>query len=361
MSTGEPGLDTFDMALFVSTDGGETWQRRPLPYVSQAQSRPAEVGYKGDPTLAWTGEETLHVAGYVNNDLTLGDLEIFAARSPDAGESWKATTVLSAPGSSDRPWISRSPNGTVFGTWTRSFDDQAPLAVRHPGSSWERRPGASTVDPCQGASPVAFADRTPVVACAENDSVSVHAHDPGDGVEERGRVALDGARYPLLTDTPNGSLVLAGSTDAATGSVPLWLSHDGGRTWTEAVDAAGLAGLDGEDVEATWVATDPWGSVHVLLRAFPPGASVPFQGDRVGRPTVVHAAFSPDLSEVLASQRLDPPGQVQDGRPESVETDTGDHYFGIAFGPDRGYLAWTEDRSLRLTAVEPVFEANETG
>lgn len=39
----------------------------------------------------------------------------------------------------------------------------------------------------------------------------------------------------------------------------------------------------------------------------------------------------------------------------------GDHFFGIGFRDDRGLLVWTEEKTLKMTAIEPVYERTRLG
>lgn len=365
-----PGLDRVALDVFVSDDGGASFQHRPLPYVPEDDAGPVDSSVAGDPALAWAGNGSLYVSGIVNhkaNPSPVGGYDVFAARTDDLGETWSRPVPLTTDDDNDRQWLSIGPDGTVYVPWHSAPGPE--LAWKPQGSSWQGPAQASELEGCGRPSSVAFPNGTPVFACSvvggegrvvvSSDPpvqrVEVHRFDPDEGTFAL-RSELNASTVARqLTTLPNETLVLAGSSGS---TVEAWLSHDAGRSWTDAVDLSeGLSSSgDWASADLKWTATDPWGGLHVLVEAdVCPDAQAP-TCPSAGPPEIVHAAFSPTLDEVLAERALDPPDtSLEEHRPASAAPGYGDHFFGIDFGPERGYLVWTEDKALEMTTVEPVW------
>lgn len=210
---------------------------------------------------------------------------------------------------------------------------------------------------------MAFPNGTPLVACSADQpkEIEVHAfHRENGSLALRTRVDLGESYWPHLATLPDDDLILAAQTRE---SVVASRSPDAGHTFGDPVDLRDpLSADDGwEGLDFMWIATDPWGAVHFLLREDPcpsdPTYLLALTCDfALPRESmdVVHAAFSPSLDEILAERQLDPPDtSPEEHRPESAAPSYGDHFFGADFGPERGVLAWTQDKAIELTAVVP--------
>ena len=108
-----------------------------------------------------------------------------------------------------------------------------------------------------------------------------------------------------------------------------------GRTF-EVADLGKLLGMDVAWIY--WHEADPWGGDHFLV-AEPDGA-------------IHHVAIDPVARAVLNTTRLfSEPADV----PHSVAPGYGDHFHGLAFGPDVGFAAWTRDKGLDYARILPLW------
>lgn len=390
-----PGVDDWVLDLYVSEDGGSAWRRAALPYVDAgatsrcfAAAGAVEYTLQADPKLAFDDVGTLHVLGQVTYSAhaaaLLGVLgpwcfEVFHVASPDLGRTWGPATVFASEASDltdvGQSGLAAGEGGVLAATWS-VIDLAQPWPQRlAPGAfegarglvelAWSTDRGARwqrlQIPDCITASPPLFAGGETLLACAgtgDSRALRVVRLDLASGaLEERSRLDLPGGFYPQLGLLPDGALAMA-MMDSRSGEHPWTVSRDGGRTWGPVRDLRGLAQRD-DGWPRSWLyafATDPWGAAHALLGGSDVRAAA---GDEavVRDRRVVHLAFDPLDGRALGETLLTPEDTVTERRtPPSASPGTrgaGDHYYGIAFERDHGFLVWTFDKGLDYTHIVP--------
>lgn len=359
--SGEVSTPPVELALRVTEDGGETWRRVPLPAVAHPKLGGLLARANLDPTMAFDTRGVLHVAAVV---LAAGpggeDLDVYYARTADLGRTWERVAIVSTDGSNDRPWIAAMPDGALYVT-THGGGAGGIYWSEDGGDTWRATDRAATLPGCTPTSPVVDADGVPTLACVTSSSLlggqaRVFSFDPTSGTtRELAAVSASGSE-PFLARATDGSLLLqveeirtARGTRVEDSTVRLARSGDGGATWGAFLDLRDA--LTVEDAWASmqgyWIAADPWGHVHVIVQGCRNAPSLlPSTTSAcpaaAGTQEFAHAVLDPATLAVLQERALTSPSPIDHALgPLGGGAGVGDHFGGIAFGGDRGVLAWT--------------------
>lgn len=363
-----PGADLFPVEIFVSEDGGGSWERRSPPRTAE---RPGPGAlWAADPALAFDDEGMLHAtfqSGYIHEPgLTTNDTILYT-RSPDHGASWSDPVVLSTDGPEsidDRNWVSVGPNGTVVVAWMDLARGAVEIAwSTDDGDSWFAQEDLASVPDCRTVTPPVHHEGRFLLACQGTNasegsgSTRLLEFDAQRGNASTVTTLEDVVgEYPRLVETAGGALFLVASDPDTGGPVTVVRSLDGGGTWSRPVDLRQVAGVEDDWAYVHVYAwePDPWGGVHLLIG----GSEVrpqPVFNCRTGVTfDVAHVAIDPVRMEILAERQLTSPLPARPGIPPSAGAHPcNDDFYGLTFGPGGGLAAWTRDRGIDLAQVVP--------
>jgi hypothetical protein len=195
------------MAVYTSTDGGQTWQGPQVIHESDTDDKQA-IASDLTPTSPFFG----HVYAVWDDGSALA-----FARTVDHGATWQgiagqpAGTALGAVADSFSPEVIVAPSGAVYVAWTSNIDHQINLLTSTDG-------GASFSDPVAVAMGLTYLEPPQLAR-------------PGDFPELPGGSFRVGTAVALCTGR-NGSVVVAWSDyrdDVA--RIYFRSSADGGATW----------------------------------------------------------------------------------------------------------------------------------
>jgi BNR repeat-like domain len=272
-----------DCHLAVSFDRGRTWESRPNPVMT------GRVTLCGDPMLAFGPDGTLYAAAdamYIdpNNPKVPGPMgEVEVTRSLDGGRNWGSPIVSGTP--IDRPFLmADASDGTLYITSScanppGSYCEPATrylIASRDKGLTWSNRvPLDSSEFPSKGAGSISAAHGWLAVAyvsaAATGKScpclVFARTKDAGAswarsvvpaaaGIGEQAQVVADPKR-------PGGYAIVVQSADRV--SFQIYVSLDGGRTWTPPTTVANEPRKVGFK---SWASYSPDGVLGIFWRAY---------------------------------------------------------------------------------------------
>lgn len=364
MTADHPGADLILMDVFVTEDGGETWTLSQIPYIPSDETLPVDtLRGSGDPALAFDEQGALHVSGIFTKNLYGSGWEIFYTSSSDRGASWSEPIALTSDGDNDRNWLAVAPGGHLFIPWQNVGDSTQVAHSADAGLTWEVSP---EIADCITVSQMVFVDGRALIACAGLDDdglsgIEVHAYDPGrNAFEEVAELEDVETVWPQLVRTANGVLVLV-TEDFEDDTVLLLRSQDGGENWSEPYDVRGAFTLDDpwSYVSAHWFAGDPWGGLHLVLTGSEAPVELPVLGGILPERRIAHVVLDPADWSLLSEQALHTDDMEESMRmPPSLAPNYGDHYFGVAFTAEEGFLVWTRDKGLDITRFAPVVESD---
>lgn len=363
-----PGADVIRMLLAVSVDGGATWRFEPFPYVADAHAvGPADLGATIDPTLAFDEDGVLHVSGMATQGGFNG-WRIFYSSTPDLGRSWSPPVLLTEDRRNDRSWITTAPGHRVFITWGNPGESSALAWSQDGGRTWQQRVLLDQGPPCTEVSPVLALRNEYLVACTEFGSdgrasrVRILAFDPDrNAIANVSEARTDGNEWPMLVSGGPETVHLVSESGQA---VHVLRSLDAGRTWGAPISLRALVRLDDAwtALEYQWVAADPWGALHVLLK----GGSV-CTSDAAGLidcedAQIFHLALDPKSGRLIGETQLTPTDPAASKRlPPTLGPTFGAEYDALAFGANHGYLFWGQDGGVDYSWVTPAFAAATIG
>ena len=365
----QDGAELIAMDVFFTQDGGATWTRSQLPYIAAPSGMVGlDLRGVGDPALQFDEAGVLHVSGIATNAVLTSGWEIFYTSSPDLGDGWTEPVLFTEDGSNDRNWLNIGPDGTIYLPWQFFAADVADGGSTvawstDGGATWDMLEKGDHIPSCYGIGEAALLGARPYVACAladEDFDLSgigfFHIDTMGATFHEVAVIEEEGAYWPQPVVVADGSLVIA-FEDFDDATVWLTRSTNGGLNWTTPVDARDLlAADDGWDYANNyWFEADPWGAVHILLGGTAcAGELVLLMGCPRG---LVHAAIDPVDWVVLSETVLDEPGPALEDMhvPPPLAPAWGDHYYGIAFTHDAGFMVWTRKQVLEFTTFEPIW------
>lgn len=339
----QPGVDVILLDIYFSEDGGQTWRLSQLPYVPAPQSPTLlDIAASGDPALAFDSQGVLHVSGIVVHNVLLQGWDVFYASTADLGKTWTTPVMLTRTGETDRNWLTVGPKDEVYVSWQNYGPGSSEVAWSlDGGKTWKQKVFAQK---CPTASPVVVAQGVSLVACkstGESKGVQLYRIDPAAAsVEHAADVSAMQDYFPLVKTLPNGTLVLT----TAWSSKNLSLSHNGGKNWTVPVELRDVLKIedDWDDFRVFWLEVDPWGAIHLIL------------GDGTSHPSrVAHAVLDPTTLAPFQETLL---RETDEGRPQpSLAPEYGDHFYGLAFTSDQGFLVWGFDKGLDYALLKPSF------
>jgi hypothetical protein len=114
-------------AVYVSTDGGESWTNVALPgWTSSTGGKGifSMMSSCGDPVLAFGPDGTLYYSGIFCTNSPIATVSgIAVAKSYDGGAHWTYPVKVTYNNAwtifNDKPWTTVGPDGAVYVTWTR--------------------------------------------------------------------------------------------------------------------------------------------------------------------------------------------------------------------------------------------------
>lgn len=370
------------VAVFVSRDGGATWETRTAPRLPLSEyGIRAHTFCERSPSVAFDRAGALHlvVAGvatsageWVATELAarvgppadpLGDAglreasyRVFHARSDDAGDTWSAPSVLHRFGNHAAIAIDPATGRAVVTIRDFAEDTFSRAAVAWSddgGATWSGVDGEFHA-PCHLPTRAVFAEGRALFACNDHSQLPeamrlrVYAFDAAArAFEGRAEVVVPDARnlFPSLARAGDGRLALAWTLTIRGGGVDgdvfLAVSGDDGRTFGPERNVRAQVAPESDNLAMSSVAADAQGRFHLAIATEEEGRQSLRHVAADGAGAVTHAAV------VVAW--ADPPDA---GRSGPVETafpralDAG--YPGFAFGPEGGVLAsaWNLPRAL---------------
>ena len=337
-----------------SVDDGASWS----PSVRVDDAPAAVPAFEPDVAVSPGGSD-VYVA---YRDLRNGNWDIFSARSPDAGLTWRTgVRVDDAPGSATahHPVLAVDAAGTVYTAWEdwRNVTSQYQVfasASASRGASWSRNVQVSDTPGGVTASSPAIASAgasRPVVAWNDEEIVS------GQPVDR-----ILSARSPDSGATWARSTIAAGVAGSSLYGADI--AADAGAvyaTWTYRATGAdqSIVLSRSTDAGATW---GPWVRVDDTPRAsgaYPDGASV---NALSGKPFVVWDDLRNGNRDVFASGSADggttwgdcptPCAPDNDARVDDTGTATSYQQRAASAGGPLGiYAVWQDERSWPATDV----------
>ncbi|PSG97988.1 hypothetical protein BRD56_02790 [Thermoplasmatales archaeon SW_10_69_26] len=345
------GAENVGLAVYVTTDAGESWERNPIPLGDVPETIPARDRSGADPSLVFDEAGRLHFTGLISFQEPPGEpsdnpgfveqseTRVFAMRSTDLGDSWEHETLLAADTDHDRQWLTGPVNGILFTSWRNQPNSTSSIATStDAGETWRTPGNASLLESCDSISPVEATSAGLLVACEHDGQFDVYELDPVTGGLDR-LAAVEGGcpvNSPFLANPIDDVIV------SACYGGQMAHSPDGGETWNVSIDVIEEATVN-EDwpeplvnpfVYAMGAGAD--GYVHVLF-THSPATFAPY--DRGQRP-VAHVVLHPANLTIVAETELKPPETSTESNP-SPNRGPADDYYDVEVVDDRTMLTWT--------------------
>lgn len=350
-----PPCSGFGLCLHVTRDAGTTWHQVDV-------FRPDGFSMSADPTLVFTSDGTLHMAGHRSSG---GD--IVYARTSDLGASWSTPQYLVMDQQQDRPWLSVNDADTLVLTWHYGgSQEQAPEGIGilwsdDHGETWNDIQGAPTDCGLPGPARPLREDHW-IVACDD-------APIPGKTVfrfqtsHNHTSIATGwlnwGYGINLISNGPNSRLVMTDTSPLRwTGNtIHVRYSDNDGITWSQPIDLRRLTDLDDDWdwVWLSWADTDNAGNLHALIVG---GPGEHCYNQRCNDPLqrqVVWVATDPESGDLLGDALLTPTDP--DARARERERDlhtTGDDYHHVIAHENGVLIAWGHDGWTDLSWIAPL-------
>lgn len=349
----ERPLDLYDFRMFqvfVSEDGGASWQQARVPDIPSSLQRPdGSIRQIGVTDLFFGPAGEVQISGYVTEEGVSGFLlfidramDAFVMTSRDGGRSWGEPIFVS------------NDHLTISGLFSPAPHDGLYLSVDGPGRTKEKarillRPfptapwdeASEIYSDCHRQMEIVQYQNRTLVSCSVDSSRDDCAWDalilqlpPASSVlEPVGTVECANSWFPhLLSAGDDGLLVVA--------TEKIFRSQDGGRNWQGPWNVLELSSFadDWWLYDQVQADIDPWGHLHLVL------------GGEVGRDLVKswdnlgHFVLETKNLTLLQEQRLLP------DNPPYADPDVG-----LAFSPDSGVLMWRNGKDIDFTIVRPMW------
>ena len=373
----------FTLAAEYSADGGLTW------HDSAAFALPAGATVMTDPTLAWDDSGNVFLVGLVgNNPPTWNTIGIAIYKSTDGGQTWSAPNLIHSSTADDKQWVAGDTNpasphhGNVYAAWDDSGGIDFARTKNH-GTSWiGAGTGASPpitatfTDGCQYPEINVSADGTIYVASISISGSDIHLHvsaDGGDtwsarphpatGITSLGAALPHAGGFPIFpsgnfrvitdpTACASGSTVTVAWADFREGVSRIYFarSADGGNTW--ATGASGQKLLT-SSIPSNFqhfhpqIVTGANGVIGCTFYEFGPKPSTFLIDVIMASSYDGGATFS---SFTVTDAPWDPAIDAPFSHGNSSVTFIGD-YFGLDAGPNGFLPLWTDTR----TGIQELF------
>lgn len=370
-TTPTPGTTVAGLQVYTSEDAGASWQQAGLPAAPDPEDRRARTSLYSDPSLAYDENGRLHATGLVSHNVHAWRAEesrwhvFHAALSPDG--SWSQPVVLSEDGSNDRQWITTGPSNTLLVPWQDPFDATEVVWSTDGGQTWHGPPS--------GEAPARFEDCGPssrgltwnasvFLVCSGRDGyeatgLRVLELDREEGVlQERAHLShLPGTWKMDAVVTPEGRFVTAAHVDHG---LRLAATDRGPTGWSSPLALEEQLSVDDglRELELFALAADPWGGVHLLVGGdeactgpCPPQRTPPLGRPSDGSRQLAHVVVDPAKLSVVEETVLTPEG-LESGLQRGTGAPRFDDFGSIAFGPDRGWIAFSHEGAIAYTLVE---------
>lgn len=356
-ASGVPAASAIPPAVYVTEDGGASWQERrvPMPVTYSGW-------YYGDPAVAFTPDGRLHYATMAMDPAEVatsafmpraGPL-LLATVSDDLGATWSSPTVLA--GTMDREWLSVGPDGTIYLTWQdypeRSF------------AAWSTDSGATWSDPLSGpddcvtGSPVAFLGGLPHMACSVIDVEAQRSSQRLLRLDEDAGQLVAVAEIPVAGNGPRLLPLADGGLAVTTYSGGIAVSPDGGQSWTASGWLPDLVTVDDAWTDQPYVywseARD--GVLHLLLSKYH-RTPTPLNSNGDHEPeeshTVAHVVLSDRDLSIVQETLLTPDERESSAAPPASATPLlGDDWYAMAWHGEDLALVWAWAGGLDLAIVQ---------
>lgn len=371
----------FTLATAYSADGGHTW------HDSADFVLPSGATLMTDPTLAWDDQGNVFLVGLVgNNPPAWNTIGMAVYKSTDGGQTWGSPNLIHTSGGDDKQWAVGDANpdspfhGHVYAVWDDGSQMRFARTVDH-GAHWI----STGADPISGVS-LTGDSFSPEINVAANGDVyivwiagstikllvstdggdSFHlAAPPATGVTTLsaalahvdGWPVLPGGSFRALT-VPTacvfGQTVAVAWDDCREGPSRIYyaLSHDGGASWV--TGAAGQPLLTSPIASSLHhifpqIIADPQGVFGCAFYEFGPKPSTPLIDVIMAQSFDGGATFN---HFIVTDQPWNPATDAPWSHGDSNVTFIGD-YFGIDASATGFYPLWTDTR----TGIQELFTA----
>ena len=385
----------FTLATQYSTDGGQSWQDSP------AFALPTGATVMTDPTMAWDDAGNVFMVGLVgNNPPAWSTIGIAIYKSTDGGQTWSAPKLIHQSPSDDKQWAAGDTNpgsphhGNVYAVWDDYDSNHGPSNPTGRMIDFARTKdhGTNWIGPGTGSSPAGGLaisdgcyfpeinvgdDGTVYVAAIAGSDIHLHVSaDGGDtftakphpatgisplgpGLAHPGSVeplgVFPGGNFRVITDPTAcafGSTVIVAWADFREGVSRIYFarSTDGGNTW-----ATGASGekLLTASIPANFqhfhpqIVADANGVIGCTFYEFGPKPST-YKIDVLMTQSFDGGATFNHLT--VTDQPWDPTVDAPWAHGDSSVTFIGD-YFGLDAGANGFLPLWTDTR----TGIQELF------
>jgi hypothetical protein len=376
--------DGFDaVGLFVSFDGGKTWQRTTVPLPAKAHSK--LTGW-GDPSVAVTANGIFYLSfdnmdwGTADSALVAGGMGV--SKSTDGGKTWSEPVLTGTPMDGPKIVVDTS-TGTIYAASSSNLgplstgDPDAPrgkigsrwIASSKDGEHWTKpQPsggGFASTSAARGVLAVAFKTGPKSLFGDGNNELCGDAPAPCVVFETTKDSGVAWDRHALPPSASPGSAALVAADPSKTGhfavavqmndnkEFAVYQTRDSGKTWSQPVPFTDDATKKHYHV---WMAYSPDGVLGLVWRTSQtaPGASAAPAPTAGAPPAGFLNSPNPQPYNVWAIISRDGGGSFSEplkvsagdslAPQEGMFGNAGDDYSSIVIFRDTAYLGWADWR-----------------